>query len=146
MMKGKPQTGVSGPVSTSSLAYPGNSFKYCSELRSDEPQQKPKMLKAINTFLQSKAANTTSCKKSTNGSVFSNAGSFPRQRKLSSQKTDSLSEDDMLESDGQIQDEPQTEKVNLEISQTAETNIQDTELSCTVHCKTVKNGPQKYKN
>ncbi|KAM6933408.1 short transient receptor potential channel 4-like [Xenentodon cancila] len=150
MMKGKPHCGLSGPVASSSLAYPGNSFKYCPHVSTDEPQQKPNMLKVVSSYLQSKTANTTgsACSnKPTNGSFFSNAGSFPRQRKLSSQKTDeTYTGEDVLESDGQNQDECQTDKVNVEISQTVDTDIQDTELSCTVHCKTIQNGPKKYKN
>lgn len=43
-MKGKPKGGAAGKVASSTLAYPGNPFKYSPKCPTDEPEQK------LNTF------------------------------------------------------------------------------------------------
>ncbi|XP_008288414.1 short transient receptor potential channel 4-like [Stegastes partitus] len=163
MMKNKPHGGVASNIASSTLAYPGNPFKYSPRLPSDESQQNLNMFDVItSTTLQCGAANFTSSACSirlANGSVVlsstgmtqneaskvSNAESL--QSKLPSQKHDethSLSEEGILGSGGQNQ-ELQNEKAIVEVSQKVE-DIQEIEHSFKEHAKKVKNGPKKYKN
>ncbi|XP_070761558.1 short transient receptor potential channel 4b [Enoplosus armatus] len=163
MMRGKPQGGVGGKIASSTLAYPGNSFKYSPKFPTDEPQQKLNIFGVTTTTtLQSGAAKTTSY---TSGSFVasstgqsqnelskdvSDVGSLQRQRqKLLSQKCDeiySLPDEGILGSGGQNQEQLQTEKVIVEVLQKVEKDIQEIEHSCKEDAKEVKNGPKKYKN
>lgn len=162
MMKNKPH-GVASKIASSTLAYPGNSFKYSPKFPTDESQQNLNMFDVITTTtLQSGAANTTSSVCSSrlaNGSVVlsisgktqnelskevSNAECLQRQSKLPSQKHDerySLSEEGISESGGQSQEQLHI----VEVLQKVE-DIQTTEHSCKERAKKVKNGPKKYKN
>ncbi|XP_056229271.1 short transient receptor potential channel 4b [Seriola aureovittata] len=161
MMKGKSH--VASKVASTTLAYPGNPFKYSPKFPADEPKRKLTMFDVITTTLQSGAANTTSsvCSNSLqSGSVVpssagksqkelcdddSDSGSFQRQSRLPSQKCDeiySLSEEEPSGSGGQNPEQLQTEKVIVEV----ERNIQEIERSCIEHITEVKNGPKKYKN
>ncbi|XP_044058953.1 short transient receptor potential channel 4b isoform X2 [Siniperca chuatsi] len=129
MMKGKPQGAVAGQVASSTLAYPGNSFKYSLKRPTDEPQQKLNVFDVTTTTLQD----------------VSDAGSLQRQSRLPSQKFDeiySLSEEDMLGSGGQRKEQLQTEKVIVEVLRKGEKDIQEIENSCKEHAKEVKNGPK----
>ncbi|GLD53490.1 periostin-like isoform X1, partial [Lates japonicus] len=58
MMKGK-SDGRASKVASSTLAYPGNPFKYSPKLLTDEPEQKLNVFDVITTTLHSGAANTT---------------------------------------------------------------------------------------
>nr|XP_020468767.1 short transient receptor potential channel 4-like isoform X2 [Monopterus albus] len=72
MMRGKSHSGVAGTVASSTMAYPGNSFKYSPKFPIDEPQQTLSMFDVVTSALQSGAANTTSSVHSNrlaNGSV-----------------------------------------------------------------------------
>ncbi|MEQ2260563.1 Short transient receptor putative channel 4, partial [Xenotaenia resolanae] len=72
MMKTKPHCGGTSPVASTTLAYPGNSFKYCRKSAANERQNKSRMLDAKSpTILQSKAANTTNSSCSNDQSNFS---------------------------------------------------------------------------
>ncbi|XP_047246695.1 short transient receptor potential channel 4b isoform X1 [Girardinichthys multiradiatus] len=72
MMKTKPHCGGTSPVASTTLAYPGNSFKYCRKSAANERQNKSRMLDAKSpTVLQSKAANTTNSSCSNDQSNFS---------------------------------------------------------------------------
>lgn len=167
-MKGKPQGGVAGKVASSSLAYPGNSFKYSPKCPTDEPQQKLNVFgeTITTTALQSGGANITTSVGSNGqatGSVVllsagqphnelskdvSEAGPVKHSR-LPSQKCDeiySLSEEDAFGSGGQNQEQLQIEEVIVEVLQKVEKDIQEIEHSCKEHAKEVKNGPKKYKN
>ncbi|XP_047449245.1 short transient receptor potential channel 4b [Mugil cephalus] len=159
MMKGKSQSGLTPNVASSTFAYPGNSFRYSKVLK-DEPQPKQISVTTTTTTLLSAPAATSGCSnRLSNGSVVlcnigktpatevSNAGSLQRRRKRPSEKSDeiySLSDDAMLESDGQNQEHLQKE--NVEFLQRVEKDIQETEHSCKDHTQEVKNGPKKYKN
>uniref|UniRef100_A0AAQ5Y611 Transient receptor ion channel domain-containing protein n=1 Tax=Amphiprion ocellaris TaxID=80972 RepID=A0AAQ5Y611_AMPOC len=162
MMKTRPH-GVASKIASSTLAYPGNSFKYSPKFPTDESQQNLNMFDVITTTtLQSGAANTTSSVCSSrlaNGSVVlsitgktqnelskevSNAACLQRQSKLPSQKHDernSLSEEGISESGGQNQEQLHI----VEVFQKVE-DIQTIEHSCKERAKKVKNGPKKYKN
>ncbi|XP_041849779.1 short transient receptor potential channel 4b [Melanotaenia boesemani] len=170
MMKGKPYCGVASQVASSTLAYPGNPFKYCPKVSADEPQEKLNKHHVITststTTLQSEAAHTSSSicfDIPANGSYDSsttenppskmsgalNAGSSKRQRKVTFQNYDekySFSEADMFESDGQNQDRPETNKINVEVSEKVQMDIKEMDLPCTLHSKEVNNGPKIYKN
>ncbi|KAM7412783.1 hypothetical protein PAMA_020252 [Pampus argenteus] len=149
MMKGKSHGGVAGNIASSTLAYPGNSFKYSPKFSTDESQQKLNVFDV--TTMQTRGANNTSSEKSQKklATVVSDAGFLRKESRLPSQTCDeiySLSEDDMLESGGQNRDF-QTEEVIVEVRvQRAEKDIQEIEHSCKQHTKEVKNGPKKYKN
>nr|XP_046245716.1 short transient receptor potential channel 4b isoform X1 [Scatophagus argus] len=164
MMKGKPQGGVAGSVASSTLAYPGNSFKYSPTFPTDEPQQKLSMFDVTTAaILQSRVVNTTSSvvsDRQTSGSVVLfntdqshnklskarlGAGTLQRQSRELSQKCDeiySLSEVDNSESGGRNQEQLQTDKVIVEVLQKVEKDIQGTEHSWK---KQAKNGPKNIK-
>eukprot|EP00064_Thunnus_orientalis_P000012 superscaffoldBa00000001_g12 len=131
MMKGKSYGGIAGQVASTTLAYPGNSFKYSPKFSTDEPQQKLNVF-GVTATVQSGAAIASnsecsnrlaispvvlaSAEKSPNKLAMdvSEAGFLQRQSRPPSQKCDeiySLSEDDTLESGGQNQ-EFQTEKAD----------------------------------
>ncbi|XP_029302483.1 LOW QUALITY PROTEIN: short transient receptor potential channel 4b [Cottoperca gobio] len=112
MMSGKPQGGVAGIVASSTLAYPGNPFKYSPKFPIDEPQLKLNVFDMTTPTLQSGAATTTS-------SVGSNRqanGSVVLSRQL------------------------QTEKVIVEFLQKVDKDIQEIEHSRKDHTEEVKNG------
>ncbi|XP_026168571.1 short transient receptor potential channel 4b [Mastacembelus armatus] len=161
-MKGKSHGGLVGNVASSTLAYPGNSFKYAPKCPAVEPQKNPNMLDEITTTLKSRAGNTTSsvCSRrlaknlvvpSSTGKTqnelsedFSDAGSLQRQSRCLSQKCDeaySLSEDDTLDSGEQNQ----TENIIVEVLRKVEKDIQEMENSCREVTEVI-NGPQQYKN
>lgn len=161
-MKGKPKGGVTGRVASSTLAYPGNSFKYSPNIPTDTPQQKLNMFDvSTSTTSQSVAANTTSLvvsNRQDSGSVVLSSTGHPhnepskvvldtgpcqRQRRLPSQKCD---EEDTVGSGGQNREQLPAEKVIVEVSQKVEKDIQDMEHSFKEHAKELKNGPKKYKN
>ncbi|XP_067451294.1 short transient receptor potential channel 4b [Thunnus thynnus] len=165
MMKGKSYGGIAGQVASTTLAYPGNSFKYSPKFSTDEPQQKLNVF-GVTATVQSGAAIASnsecsnrlaispvvlaSAEKSPNKLTtdVSEAGFLQRQSRPPSQKCDeiySLSEDDTLESGGQNQ-EFQTEKVIVEVVQKVVKDIQEIEHSCKQHTTEVDNGPKKYKN
>ncbi|XP_032358318.1 short transient receptor potential channel 4b isoform X2 [Etheostoma spectabile] len=103
MMKGNPQ---GGSVASSTLAYPGNSFKYSPKFPIDEPQQ------TLNVFdLTVPTLPTT------------RSGSLQRHSRLPSQKCDeiySLPEEDTMGSSGRNPNLLQTEKVIVEVLQKVE--------------------------
>lgn len=168
MMKGKPKGGAAGKVASSTLAYPGNSFKYSPKCPTDEPEQK------LNTFdvttcttLQSIADNTTrsvvSNKQAIGSAVLSSTGTphneltkvvsdadpLQRQSRLHSQRCDeiySLSEDDTSGSGGQNQEQLQSEKVIVEVLHKVEKDIWEMEHFSKEHAKEARNGPKIYKN
>lgn len=161
MMKGKSPSWAS-----SSLAYPGNSFKYSPNFPTEDPQQKLYVFDAFPTTLQHGAANTSSsaCSNSlANGLVVppstkktqnelskdvSDAGSLQQQTRLPSHKCDeiySLPEEDKLGASNQNKDHFHTDKVIVEVLKKVDKDVQETD-HCTGHTKEVKNGPKKYKN
>lgn len=165
-MKGKSQRGAASKVASSTLAYPGNSFKYSPKISTDEPQQKLNMLDVTSTTLQSGVANTTSSEGSdreASSSVVlssteqphgelskdvSEAEPMQRRSRLSSQKCDetyTLLEEDTLEPGEKNQKQLHNERVIVEVLQKVEKDIQKIEHSCKEHAK-VKNGPKKSNN
>lgn len=166
MMKGKSQRGVASKVASSTLAYPGNSFKYSPKISTDEPQQKLNMFDVTSTILQSGVANTTTSegaeKEACSSVVPSNteqphvelskdvpeAEPTQRRSRLSSQKCDetyTLLEEDTLGPGEQNQNQLHNEKIIVEVLQKVEKDIQKIEHSCKEHAK-VKNGPKKSNN
>lgn len=135
MMKGNPQ---GGSVASSTLAYPGNSFKYSPKFPIDEPQQTLNVFDLTVPTLQRGSASTTS------------SGSLQRQGRLPSQKCDeiySLSEEDALGSGGRNQNQLQTEKVIVQVLQKVEKRHSgDWTFLQWTHWGSKKNGPKKYKN
>ncbi|XP_049930341.1 short transient receptor potential channel 4b isoform X3 [Epinephelus moara] len=166
MMRGKPQGGVTGNVASSTLAYPGNSFRYFPKFPTDDPQQKLNVFDMPTPTLQSGAATTSSvgsnrqanssfvasCREETQNELSNNVsdvGSLQRQNRPPLQKCDetfSLSKEDTLGTGGQNQEQQKTKKVIVEVLQKMEEDIQKTEHSCKEHIKKVQNGPKKYKN
>ncbi|KAM6932781.1 short transient receptor potential channel 4-like [Lycodopsis pacificus] len=164
MMKGKPQGGVAGNVASSSLAYPGNSFKYSPKFPTDEPQQKLNVFDITSPTLQSGAGTTTSSvgsNRQAHGSVVlssigqiqkelsknvSDSGSLQGQG-LPSPKYDKIySEEDTAGFGGQNQKHRQTERVIVEVVQKVDKDIQEIDISCKEHTQEVKNGPKKCEN
>uniref|UniRef100_A0A7N6AMK9 Transient receptor ion channel domain-containing protein n=1 Tax=Anabas testudineus TaxID=64144 RepID=A0A7N6AMK9_ANATE len=159
MMKGKSPSWVSGNVASSTLAYPGNSFKYSPKFPTEDPQQKLYVFDPIPTTLQRRAANTTTsvCSNSlANGLVVpsksektqkelpkdSEAGSVQRPTRIPSLKCEeihSLPEEDTLGSSGHNQDHIKTEKVMVEVLK----DIQEVDHCGREQTKEVKNGPKK---
>ena len=128
MMKGKPQGGVPGTVASSTLAYPGNSFKYSPNLPTKDPQHRLSVSDlTTTTVLLSGAAKSPSS--------VSSSGPIQRHSRPPSQICDeiqSVSEEDTFGSDHSNQ-ELQTKKVVVEVLQKAAS-------------KKVKNGPKIYQN
>lgn len=158
---GNPHSAAKSRVSSFTFAYPGNSFKYCPKISSDESQQEPNLLSVVATTLQSEASNTASSESSdkpTNGSLglcitektqneisedVPSAGCSQRRRKHSSQKFDeicSLLKEDILKSGSQNQDQLLSENVDVEVA-----GIQEMWRSYTISYKEAKNGPRKSK-
>lgn len=165
-MKGKSPSCLSGNVASSTLAYPGNSFKYSPKFPTEDPQQKLYVFDAVPTTLQRRAANASSsvCSNSLANSLvvppstektqnelsndISDARSLQRQTRPPSQKCDEiypLPQEDTLGSSGQNQDNIQTEKVIVEVLKKVE-DIQELDHCCREQTKEVRNGPKIYKN
>ncbi|XP_030600432.1 short transient receptor potential channel 4b [Archocentrus centrarchus] len=168
MMKGKPHGGLAVNIASTTLAYPGNSFKYSPKFPTDEPQQKQDIFDLITTTttttLQTKAANTTRSagfNRKSNGSIIlsttgktqkgatkedSNAGSLQKQEKRSSLKGDeicSLPEEELLGTDKEMQEKCQIEKIVVDVSQKDEKEFNETKHFCR---ELDEDGPKKYKN
>lgn len=163
MMKGKPHCGGTSPVASTTLAYPGNSFKYCRKPAANESQKTPHMLDANSpAVLESKAANTTNSPCSSvpsNCSVVvwnsekteieiskeqSNPESSQRQKETSFLKCPDINSLSVA-SGGLNKEQAQSGRADLEVSQKAITDIQEIDLSSTAHSKEVKNGPKSAK-
>lgn len=164
-MKGKPKGGVSSRVASSTLAYPGNSFKY-SPLPSDTPLQKPDPVRATSAPAASTAADTTSTvffDKEVSGSgptsskkgqtqqklhkeVF-DFGQLSRQSKSSSQECDEIYSPPTKATSGSAKDQeqPQPENEIADILQKVEKDIREIELFSKRLGQKVKNGPKKHK-
>ncbi|XP_074536272.1 short transient receptor potential channel 4-like isoform X2 [Halichoeres trimaculatus] len=169
MMKGKPQGGVGGQVASSTLAYPGNCFKYSPKFPTDEPQKKLRFFDATTTTTtttqQSKVSSSTSplgSNRKANGSVFPATKIKPHkelskdesadgseQSRLLVHKCDEINlipEERPLISGGQYQ-EKQVEKVIVEVMKEEEKqDLHESGQARKEHTKKVKNGPKKYKN
>uniref|UniRef100_A0A3B3X3X0 Transient receptor ion channel domain-containing protein n=1 Tax=Poecilia mexicana TaxID=48701 RepID=A0A3B3X3X0_9TELE len=126
MMKSKPHSGGTSPVASTTLAYPGNSFKYCRKPAAGERQKESRMFEAKSpTILQNKAANTTNSP----GSDYQNNCSVVV---WSAEMTEIE-----ISKDG---------KADVEVSQNMNTETQEMGLSCTVLSKEVTNGPKKVQS
>uniref|UniRef100_A0A3B3TW27 Short transient receptor potential channel 4-like n=1 Tax=Poecilia latipinna TaxID=48699 RepID=A0A3B3TW27_9TELE len=164
MMKSKPHSGGTSPVASTTLAYPGNSFKYCRKPAATERQKESRMSEAKSpTILQNKAANTTNSP----GSNYQNNCSVvvwsaemteieiskeqtkhewpPKQEKTSFLKCDE-NNSFFVASGRQNQDEALSGKADVEVSQNMNTETQEMGLSCTVLSKEVTNGPKKVQS
>ncbi|XP_035766151.1 short transient receptor potential channel 4b [Neolamprologus brichardi] len=154
MMKGKP--GLAGNIASTTLAYPGNPFKYSPKFPIDESQQKQDIFdmftattNTTNTTLQPAKITRSACFNSqTSGSVIlstagqtqneaatedSNTGSLHKRKKLPSLKCDeicSLPEEEMLGTDEETQGKHQTEDIIVDVSQTDEKEFKDIKPSC----------------
>ncbi|XP_059187239.1 short transient receptor potential channel 4b [Centropristis striata] len=170
MMKGKLQGGVAGTIASSTLAYPGNPFKYSPKFPIDDPQQKLTVFD-IPTPIPSPTGNSgvaitirsVDSNRQANVPVVlssigqaqnelskndSDARSLQRQSRPSSQKCDeiqSLSEKETLGSGEQKQEQLQIEKAIVEVSQKVEKDTLGIEHSGKEHTKKVTNGPKKIK-
>ncbi|XP_007568694.1 short transient receptor potential channel 4-like [Poecilia formosa] len=164
MMKSKPHSGGTSPVASTTLAYPGNSFKYCRKPAAGERQKESRMSEAKSpTILQNKAANTTNSP----GSNYQNNCSVvvwsaemteieiskeqtkhewsPKQEQTSFLKSDE-NNSFFVASGRQNQDEALSGKADVEVSQNMNTETQEMGLSCTVLSKEVTNGPKKVQS
>ncbi|XP_040929500.1 short transient receptor potential channel 4b isoform X3 [Betta splendens] len=161
MMRGK-----SPGWSSSTLAYPGNSFKYSPKLPIEDPQQKLYVFDAFSATLQRGAANSSSsaCTSRRANSLVVPPSSETAQRELSkdvpvvgalqrqsrrlSHKCDeihSLPEEDKLGSGEQNKDKCHTDKVIVDVLKKVERDVQEADR--TEHTQEVKNGPRiEYKN
>lgn len=163
-MKGKP--GLAGNIASTTLAYPGNPFKYSPKFPTDESQQNQDIFDMFtattNTTLQPAKITRSACFNSqTSGSVIlstagqtqkeaakedSNPGSLHKRKKLPSLKCDeicSLPEEEMLGTDEEMQGKHQTEDIIVDVSQTDEKEFKDIKPSCK---ELDKDGPTKYNN
>lgn len=157
-MKGKPQGGAAGNIGSATLAYPGNSFRYSPKPPSDEPSQKLDLFDLTTIALRRGAANAASVDSNKRASASVLLSSTAQHHsELSKNVTDaghsqkcndiqSLSEKDSSGSNGQNQDQSQTEEVIVEISQGEEKDIQEIDHSSKEHAKEVTNGPKIYKH
>ncbi|XP_041653179.1 short transient receptor potential channel 4b [Cheilinus undulatus] len=168
MMKGKPQGGVGGQVASSTLAYPGNSFKYSPKVPTDEPQKKLSFFDVTTIVQESVAVNDNgpvSSERQANGSVFP-ASKLQGQNESSKDVSDAESEQSRLLtqkcheinliqeegtqiSGGKCQKRLRTEKVIVEVLKKVNKEKQDNnenQPSPKEHVIKVKNGPKKYKN
>lgn len=164
MMKGKPKGGAAGKVASTTLAYPGNSFKYAPKCPSDKPQQKLTMFEVTTSAIAANIAgsgvtnrqaigslvpSTTGISHNELSTAVSDTGPLQRQSRLHSQTCDeinSLSEEDAFVSDGQNQQQLHSEKVIVEVLHRVEKDIQETKNLLKEHTKEVKNGPKRYSN
>lgn len=144
-MKSKPRGGVSSKVASSTLAYPGNSFKY-SPLPNDAPLQKPDGDRTTSAPAESSAANTTSAtfshrevggsgptsrkkgqthrKRHKEGTDFDQ---LSRQSKTSSQECDEIYCPPLQDTSGSAKEDQEQElpkKEIVDILQKVENNIQ----------------------
>lgn len=161
MMKSKPHSGGTSPVASTTLAYPGNSFKYCRKPAANETQKKSHTFEAKSpTILQNKAANTTNSPGSNyqnNCSVVvwsaekteieiskeqSKGECSPKQEQTSFLKCDEINSL-FVASGRQNQDNALSGKADVEVSQNMIAETQEIGLSCTVLSKEVTNGPKK---
>ncbi|XP_036005488.1 short transient receptor potential channel 4b [Fundulus heteroclitus] len=160
MMKSKPLCGGTSPVASTTLAYPGNSFKYSRKPAASESKKEPQMLDAKSpAALQSNPANTTnsSCSndqsncavvvwssEKTESEISKEQSNLERYRKwnqisfLKCEETSSSSG----ASGGQNQVH-QGGKADMAVSQRVNPDVQETGPSRTVLSKGVTNGPKK---
>lgn len=160
-MKNKPKGGVSSKVASSTLAYPGNSFKYSPQLPDDAPLQKPDM--DTSTTAVSAAANTTSTAffdKEVSGSgptsrkkgqthrklseSVSDFDQLSRQSKSSSQECGEIYSPPAQDMSGSAKDQEQQqpEKDITDIEKDIEMDIRDIQLFSKQPGQNVKNGPK----
>ncbi|CAJ1065098.1 short transient receptor potential channel 4b isoform X1 [Xyrichtys novacula] len=164
MMKGKPQGGVGGPVASSTLAYPGNSFKYSPKFPTDEPQRRLSFFEATTTVQEIRVSNSTSpvgSIRQANGPVSPSGEKKPHkelskdaegseQSRLLSQKCEEINvfpEEDPLISSKQYQE--QAEEIIIEVPKKVDKRRKDTHgsgRSFKVPLKKMKNGPKNYNN
>uniref|UniRef100_A0A8C8E3S7 Transient receptor potential cation channel subfamily C member 4 n=1 Tax=Oryzias sinensis TaxID=183150 RepID=A0A8C8E3S7_9TELE len=166
MMKGKPHSAVPSPVVGSTLAYPGNSFKYYPRSSFDKSQKKAPVNTANNN-LERKDSNISSTvypENSINSPVVvvstedshdtlspeaSKTGSLLRSDKFLSPgfyETFSPSDEDGQKSAGHNQDLLSAETANKETLEKVNSDTQETEHPCAFNLSEVPNGPKKYKN
>lgn len=159
-MKGKPKGGTAGKVASTTLAYPGNSFKYSPKCPTDKPQQKLTMFEVTTSAIAANITSSGVTNKQAIGSLVppstgishnelskavSDTGPLQRQSRLHSQTCDeinTLSEEDASVSDGQNQQQVQSEKVIVEVLHRVKKDLQEKEILS----KEVKNGPKRYSN
>lgn len=162
-MKSKPKGGVSNKVASSTLAYPGNSFKYSPQLPNDAPLQKSDT--AMSAPATSTAANTPSTvffDKEVSGSgptsrkkgqthqkldkQVSDFDQLSRQSKSSSQECDDIYSPPAQETSGSAKDQeqPQPEKEIAVILQKVEKDIREIELFSKQLGQKMKNGPKRH--
>lgn len=163
MTKGKPQGGVGGQVASSTMAYPGNCFKYSPKLPTDEPQKKLRFFDAATTVQQSKVSSGNSplsSNRKADASLFPDTKIKPHteqskddsaeQSRLLLHKSDEINlipEEKPLISAEQYQKQLEVKKVIVKVMKEAEKqDAHESGLSCKEHTKKVKNGPKKYKN
>lgn len=164
MMKGKSYGSAAEKRCSSTLAYPGNPFKYSPKLPTDETQQILKVFDVTTSILQSRAASNASSEgrqSSANGSVVlsdtektqnelcKGVSSLPKQSRQPSEKHDEISllpEGNTMEPKGQKPEQQKTGKVKAQVLKAVEKSIQKMEHSSKEQTKEVKNGPKKYKN
>lgn len=162
-MKGKSPSCLSGIVASSTLAYPGNSFKYSPKFPTEDCQQKLYVFDAVPTTLQRRAAKTSSSNSIANALVvppstektqnelsneISDARSLQQQARPPSQKCDgaySSPQEDTLGSTGKNQVNFQTDKVIVEVLKKVEMDSQEFDRCCREQTKEVKNGPKTSK-
>ncbi|XP_054884178.1 short transient receptor potential channel 4b [Poeciliopsis prolifica] len=161
MMKSKPHSGGTSPVASTTLAYPGNSFKYCRKPAASERQKESQTLEVKSpTMPQSKAAtiaNSPGSNDQHNCSVIvwsaekteieiskeqSKGECSPKREQTSFLKRNEKNPY-FVASGGQNQNKALSGKADAEISQNMNTETQEIGLSCTVLTKEVTNGPKK---
>ncbi|XP_056904761.1 short transient receptor potential channel 4b [Takifugu flavidus] len=163
MMKSKRRGGVSSKVASSTLAYPGNSFKYSPLLPNDAPMQKPDIDGTTSAPAESTAAHTTTFSQkevSDSGPTSRKKGQMHRKRqkevfdfdqlsrqsKTSSQECDEISSPPVQDASASAkEDQEQHQPKEIEdILQKVESNIREIELFSMQLGQKVESGPQKY--
>lgn len=155
MMKCKPRE----RVASSTLAYPGNSFKYSPQPAPDKPQEKATPLEghavgpagdpALSERPTSDPAvlSSVTASHAEQPSLASEAGPRPRRsRRLTFQKAEGSGEDTPPSPSGLRKEQIQLKKVIVEVLHKVEKDVQELESFGKSRGKEVKNGPKKCKN
>lgn len=145
MMKCKPR----GRVASSTLAYPGNSFKYSPQCPPDKPQEKPTTLEVhVGGPAVSERPTSDSALPSHDEQPVVESEAAPRQkqsRRVVSRKRGG-SEEDTASPGGLRNEQLQLKKVIVEVLHKVEKDVQEMESFAKSRGKETKNGPKKCKN
>lgn len=145
MMKCKPR----GRVVSSTLAYPGNSFKYSPQCPTDTPQEKPTALEVHAegpAVSQRPASDSALPSRDEQPSVESEAAHRRKPSRPAVSRRRDGPEEDTASPGGFRKEQLQLKKVIVEVLHKVEKDVQEMESFAKSRSKEVKNGPKKCKN